>query len=133
MSLSPTALVEQLPIYLQDISDDIYRSSLPSWMKTTMMTHIIRAFSKFCVSVGENKVDSDVLFFFNAILWSRREGSGLGFDITDRVATGVFLHHLQKALLGSESYQADSLLHVLHSYGHIVLKGVHEYRSMMNM
>jgi hypothetical protein len=48
MSLTPRKLVEELPVYLQDISEDIYRS-LP-WMKTT--THLIRYFSLFCVSVG---------------------------------------------------------------------------------
>jgi hypothetical protein len=45
-------LIEELPVYLQDISEDIYRSSLPPWMKTTMTTHLIRYFSTFCVSVG---------------------------------------------------------------------------------
>lgn len=131
MSLSPAVLVEELPIYLQDISEDIYRSSLPFWMKTTMMTHLIRAFSRFCVSVGENKVEPDVLFFFNALLWSRREGSGLGFEPTDRMASRVFLYHLQKALLGRESYQTESLIRVLYSYGHIVLKGVQAYKYVM--
>jgi len=130
MSLTPSKLVEELPVYLQDISEDIYRSSLPPWMKTTMTTHLIRYFSTFCVSVGENKVEPDRLFFFNALLLSRREES-LGFEPTDRMATCVFLHHLQKALLGSESYQTESLLHVLHSYGHIVLKGSNAYKYVL--
>ena len=119
-------LIEELPVYLQDISEDISRSSLPPWMKTTMMTHMIRAFSTFCVSVGEDKVDPELAFFFQALLWSRKQG-GLGFEPTDRIATRVFLHHLQKALLGSESFHTDSLMHVLRSYGHIVLKDAEGY------
>jgi hypothetical protein len=98
-------------------------------MKTTMMTHLIRYFSQFCVSVGENKVDPELAFFFQALVWSRKQG-GLGFEPTDRMATCVF-HHLQKALLGSESYQTESLLHVLHSYGHIVLKGANAYKYVL--
>ena len=126
--MDPREIIDLLPPYLQDVSEDIYHSTLPEWMKTTMSTHIVRAFSRFCMSVGENKVDPEQILFFHNLLWARQHGR-FTFVSTDRVSKRIFLKQLQKTLLGSETDHAGTLNSVLDTYGRIVLKvsGIREY------
>jgi hypothetical protein len=121
--MNPSEVIDLLPPYLQDISEDIYHSHLPEWMKTTMNTHMIRSFSRFCMSVGENNVNPDHTLFFYNLLWARQHGK-LTFDSTDRVSKRIFLKHLEKTLLGRETDHASILNSALDMYGAIVLKGV---------
>ena len=127
--MDPREVIDLLPPYLQDVSEDIYRSTLSEWMKTTILTHMVRAFSQFCVSVGEDKIDPNQAFFFLNLLWVRQHGR-FTFVSTDRATKRIFLKQLQKTLLGSETDHAGSLNSVLDTYGRIVLKvsGIHEYR-----
>ena len=127
--MDPREVIDLLPPYLQDVSEDIYRSALPEWMKTTMNTHIVRAFSQFCMSVGEDKVNPDQTLFFHNLLWVRQHGR-FTFVPTDRMTKRIFLKQLQKTLLGSETDHAGALNSVLDTYGRIVLKvaDIREYR-----
>lgn len=118
--MNPRDIIDLLPSYLQDISEDIYRSSLPEWMKSTMGSHLVRAFSQFCMSVGEDKVDPDQEFFFSNLLWVRQHKRFV-FVPTDRCAKRVFLKQLQKALMGSETDHVPTLNSVLETYGKIIL------------
>lgn len=126
--MDPREIIDLLPPYLQDVSEDIYHSTLPEWMKTTILTHMVRAFSQFCVGVGEGKIDPDQTFFFHNLLWARQHGR-FTFLPTDRAAKRIFLKQLQKTLLGSETDHAGSLNSVLDTYGRIALKvsGIREY------
>jgi hypothetical protein len=128
-AMDPREVIDLLPPYLQDVSEDIYRSALPEWMKTTMNTHIVRAFSQFCMSVGEDKVNPDQTLFFHNLLWVRQHGR-FTFVSTDRMTKRIFLKQLQKTLLGSETEHAGALNSVLDTYGRIVLKvaDIREYR-----
>jgi len=128
-AMDPREVIDLLPPYLQDVSEDIYRSALPEWMKTTMNTHIVRAFSQFCMSVGEDKFNPDQTLFFHNLLWARQHGR-FTFVPTDRMTKRIFLKQLQKTLLGSETDHAGALNSVLDTYGRIVLKvaDIREYR-----
>jgi hypothetical protein len=128
-AMDPREVIDLLPPYLQDVSEDIYRSALPEWMKTTMNTHIVRAFSQFCMSVGEDKVNPDQTLFFHNLLWARQHGR-FTFVSTDHMTKRIFLKQLQKTLLGSETDHAGALNSVLDTYGRIVLKvaDIREYR-----
>jgi hypothetical protein len=119
--MDPREVIDLLPPYLQDVSEDIYRSALPEWMKTTILTHMVRAFSQFCVSVGEGNVNPDQAFFFHNLLWARQHGR-FTFVSTDHGSTRIFLKQLYKTLLGSEMDRATTLNSVLDTYGRIVLK-----------
>lgn len=128
-TMDSSDVIDLIPPYLQDISEDIYHSTLPEWMKTTISTHIVRAFSRFCMSVGENNVDPDQALFFHNVLWARQHGR-FTFLPSDRMTKRIFLKQLQKTLLGSETDHAGTLNSVLDTYGRIVLKGMNlrEYR-----
>jgi len=121
--MNPSKVIDLLPPHLQDISDNIYHSHLPEWIKIKMMTHMIRSFSRFCMSVGEGNVESNHAFFFYNILWARQHGR-LTFDPKDRVSKRIFLKYLQQTLLGSEIDHSSTLNSALDLYGAIVLKGV---------
>ena len=127
--MDPREVIDLLPPYLQDVSEDIYRSTLPEWMKTTILTHIVRLFSQFCVSVGEGKVDPNQAFFFHNLLWVRQHGR-FTFVSTDHGAKRIFLKQLYKTLMGSETDHAGTLNSILDTYGRIVLKvsSLREYR-----
>lgn len=128
-AMNPREMIDLLPPYLQYISEDIYRSNMPEWVKSSMSINIARAFAQFCRSVGEGKVDSDKSFFFHNLLWARQHGRLL-FVPTDHVSNRAFLKQLHKTLMGNDTDHVPTLNSILDMYGQIILtvNGWREYR-----